>query len=403
MIVITSKVGGQLCMVAALLLLGTWPALFNLLERRGRKPQHTYLDYTIMNMAVALIVALTLGQLGSPPTFSDQLHAIYDNFPCVFFAVLGGCFLCMGNMGTQYSLAYCGLSITEVVASSLTVVGGTIINYFLDGRINAASILFPGVACFLVAAVTGMFLHASNLDDTKRKLGIATGSWLSNIGSKENTIELEAHKLPTVSDEKMEALGTLKRGSAAQLEEVEKNRSIKTSGASMLVGLLLLLFTGASYILFSPAFNLATNDQFRVLRNNTHKLVVYTAFFWFSLTFFVVSVITNIAFLYRPILGAPRSSIGEWVSDWRGRHWAVLAGLICGLGNTLQFMGGQAAGYAAADSVQALPLVSTIWGVVLFGEYMRSSRRTYILLAVMLAMFVAAVGLLMGSAGQREH
>ncbi len=27
--------------------------------------------------------------------------------------------------------------------------------------------------------------------------------------------------------------------------------------------------------------------------------------------------------------------------------------------------------YAAADSVQALPLVSTIWGVVLFGEYYR--------------------------------
>jgi len=29
--------------------------------------------------------------------------------------------------------------------------------------------------------------------------------------------------------------------------------------------------------------------------------------------------------------------------------------------------GGQAAGYAAADSVQALPLVSTFWGVLLFG------------------------------------
>jgi Ureide permease len=53
--------------------------------------------------------------------------------------------------------------------------------------------------------------------------------------------------------------------------------------------------------------------------------------------------------------------------------------------------------------LQALPLVSTVWGVVLFGEYIRSSRRTYILLAVMLAMFICAVGLLMGSAGQREH
>jgi glucose uptake protein GlcU len=54
-------------------------------------------------------------------------------------------------------------------------------------------------------------------------------------------------------------------------------------------------------------------------------------------------------------------------------------------------MAGQAAGYAAADSVQALPLVSTFWGVVLFGEYRRSSRRTYTLLASMLLMFAVAM------------
>ncbi|KAM3398154.1 hypothetical protein P3S68_001668 [Capsicum galapagoense] len=65
-------------------------------------------------------------------------------------------------------------------------------------------------------------------------------------------------------------------------------------------------------------------------------------------------------------------------------------------------MGGQAAGYAAADAVQALPLVSTFWGIVLFGEYRRSSRKTYTLLVGMLSMFVAAVGVLMASAGQRK-
>ena len=52
--------------------------------------------------------------------------------------------------------------------------------------------------------------------------------------------------------------------------------------------------------------------------------------------------------------------------------------------------------------LQALPLVSTFWGVVIFGEYRRASKKTYILLAVMLLMFAAAVGLLMGSSGQRN-
>ena len=39
--------------------------------------------------------------------------------------------------------------------------------------------------------------------------------------------------------------------------------------------------------------------------------------------------------------------------------------LLDAAGNGFQFMAGQAAGYAAADAVQALPLVSTIWGELL--------------------------------------
>jgi glucose uptake protein GlcU len=65
-------------------------------------------------------------------------------------------------------------------------------------------------------------------------------------------------------------------------------------------------------------------------------------------------------------------------------------------------MGGQATGYAAADAVQALPLVSTFWGVLLFGEYHKSSRKTYVLLGFMLFMFVAVVAVLMASSGHRS-
>ena len=53
--------------------------------------------------------------------------------------------------------------------------------------------------------------------------------------------------------------------------------------------------------------------------------------------------------------------------------------------------------------VQALPLVSTFWGIVIFGEYRRASKFTYVLLVAMLLMFAAAVGLLLGSAGTRKN
>jgi glucose uptake protein GlcU len=173
-------------------------------------------------------------------------------------------------------------------------------------------------------------------------------------------------------------------------------------GSNTFIGLGIVFFAGVCFSLFSPAFNLATNDQWHTLKDGVPHLVVYTAFFYFSISCFVIGVGLNILFLYRPMAGVPKSSFGAYLRDWNGRQWALLAGLLCGFGNGFQFMGGQAAGYAAADAVQALPLVSTFWGVLLFGEYRKSSRKTYVLLGFMLFMFVAAVAVLMASSGHRS-
>ncbi len=54
--------------------------------------------------------------------------------------------------------------------------------------------------------------------------------------------------------------------------------------------------------------------------------------------------------------GVPKSSFKAYLNDWEGRQWALLAGFLCGFGNGFQFMGGQAAGYAAADAVQVSPI-----------------------------------------------
>lgn len=123
-------------------------------------------------------------------------------------------------------------------------------------------------------------------------------------------------------------------------------------GKRKIIGLAITFFAGLCFSLFSPAFNLATNDQWHRLKQGVPKLVVYTAFFYFSVSCFIIALILNIVFLYHPVLGLPKSSFKAYLNDWNGRYWALLAGFLCGFGNGLQFMGGQAAGYAAADSVQ---------------------------------------------------
>ena len=142
-------------------------------------------------------------------------------------------------------------------------------------------------------------------------------------------------------------------GTAEYLIQLEERRSIKVSSSSTLFGLGIVFFSGVCLSLFSPAFNLATNDQWHALPAGVPHLAVYTAFFYFSISCFVINVGLNVLFLYRPVAGAPKSSLGAYLSDWNGRRWALLAGLLGGFGNGLQFMGGQAAGYAAADAVQA--------------------------------------------------
>ncbi|VVA90810.1 unnamed protein product [Arabis nemorensis] len=396
--VVESKGGAIVCMVLSLLCLGTWPALMALLERRGRLPQHTYLDYSFTNFLAAIFIAFVFGEIGETttleePSFITQLTQIQDNWPSVLFAMAGGVGLSIGNLATQYALAFVGLSVTEVTTASITVVIGTSVNYFLDNRLNRADVLFSGVGCFLLAVCLGSAVHSSNSADIEAKLGRVSKD------CKRVTHE-ECQSLVGIGVE--EEMENVKEGTAAFLIALENKRAIKVFGKSMVVGLGITFFAGLCFSLFSPLFNLATNDQWHTIKQDVPKLIVYTAFFYFSLSCFVIAVALNINFLYNPLLDSPRSSFRDYLSDWNGRGWALLAGLLCGFGNGLQFMGGQAAGYAAADAVQALPLVSTFWGIYLFGEYKRSSPRTYALLLGMLVMFTIAVGLLMASGGARD-
>ncbi|KAK4423687.1 Ureide permease 2 [Sesamum alatum] len=405
MYVVESKGGAIACMLLSLLLLGTWPAILTLLERRGHLPQHTYLDYTITNLLAAVIIAFTFGEIGTSsinkPNFINQLAR--DNWPSVLFAMAGGIALSLGNLATQYAWAFVGLSVTEVITSSITVVIGTTLNYFLDDKINKAEILFPGVGCFLIAVCLGSAVHSSNAADNKAKLTRFSNEYEDGSAIKDESVSKETYANKAENLENGTATKEkAKFGTADFLIELENKRAIKVLGKGTFIGLAITFFAGVCFSLFSPAFNLATNDQWHKLKDGVPHLSVYTAFFYFSVSCFLIAVILNISFLYRPVLNLPKSSLKAYVSDWNGRRWALLAGLLCGFGNGLQFMGGQAAGYAAADAVQALPLVSTFWGVLLFGEYRRSSRRTYLLLVGMLSMFIVAVSVLMASSGHRK-
>lgn len=61
----------------------------------------------------------------------SMLYKMQNNWPSVLFAMGGGIFLSLGNLATQYAWAFVGLSVTEVMTSSITVVIG-IMNFVLS-------------------------------------------------------------------------------------------------------------------------------------------------------------------------------------------------------------------------------------------------------------------------------
>ncbi|KAI0516622.1 hypothetical protein KFK09_009299 [Dendrobium nobile] len=390
MYVVEDKDGAIALMLVALLCLGTWPAIFTLLERRGRLPQHTYLDYSITNLLAAIFFALTFGQIGDSkynmPNFLTQLSQ--DNWPSILFAMAGGVVLSLGNLATQYALAFVGLSVTEVITCSIAVVLGSISPESLDTararNINLRDLKFQPNSRNPNPREKNYLIHT---------IQCSHGNTLADL---EENLESGAHHISTSKTEKAKA------GTAEYLIELEKKRSIKVIGSNTFLGLGIVFFAGICFSLFSPIFNLATNDQWHTLKEGVPHLVVYTAFFYFSISCFILAIVLNLMFLYKPVLGLPSSSLKAYVNDWNGRQWALLAGLLCGFGNGFRFMGGQAAGYAASDAVQALPLVCTFWGIVLFGEYRQSSKKTYILLVSMIAMFIIAVAVLVASSGHRK-
>ena len=72
----------------------------------------------------------------------------------------------------------------------------------------------------------------------------------------------------------------------------------------------------------------------------------------------------------------------------------MTAGALCAFGNWLQFQGGFLAGFAAADMVQAYPLVATLWDYFLFNEFHQMTSRVVAVLVLMYISYLIGISML---------
>lgn len=392
MLVVETRDLALVFMVIGILMLGTWPAVWNFVERKGRHPGHTFIDYGIAYTMTAVVIAMICGQVGSAkpglPNISEQITE--SNGKCVAFAVLGGFILSIGNICLQYTVALLGLSVGVPFICALTIIVGVSINYKLDSGLNDAAILFPGVACAFVAVMLGGLAHIENQQFLRSK-----GDPFAE--GKDGKAEQGGKDIAPVEDTDI----GMTQNKDKFLSLYNPQRAIKAGEKPKWLGILTGTIAGVAISLFSPLFNIATNDNFGLLPPGTTKLSVWLANLYFGLAFGFGAVALNVFFLYYPPFGTAPSSISAYLKDHKLRGWAFFTGFLCSSGNLAEFLGGQAAGYAAAAMVQAFPLVGTLWGILLFKEFWGTSKKAILLLVLEICFYIAAMSLLGASAKAR--
>lgn len=331
----------------------------------------------------------------------NELHSMSPVLAMI--AMLGGVFLSFGNLSLQWCTSVFGAPLTTVVAlqASLTVVLGTSINYFLEPEKTASFyLLLGGVLVFLVAIALATRAHLLYCQREQ----LQRGGYSPKIELKEGgyrTIESkyapsshlnlkQQHVKP--QDENVEA--------SCHHEELYSNEQPQNSyTVSPQFALVVAMLGGCSFGFFSPAFNIAVNNPFGL--DGGAKLSVPVANLFFSFAFMLASVCGNIRLIYMPPSagGLIPTTISDYLNEpYNERRLAILAGLMCGLANVLQFQGGSIVGFATADLVQAYPLVSTVWDVMLFGEFSRPGYTVIVYIVSMYVMYLVGIGLMIASA-----
>ena len=395
---------GICLLLLSLFCLGTWPALLRVASSANRnhnfdKPpegalnfrfvvSHVYMDYAVMYFFISSVLL--------PVILSDQSAKTEEGncFPLVLVTMIGGALLSLGNLSLQWSTVVYGAPITTVVAiqASLTVAIGTSINYLLEPSQTPRPIyLAMGVGVFGIAIGCATITQLLYTHDKQRL-----------VEHRYHEIELEYGSAGNHGDVRVvQETSNERYGNDGMTDRPSTNVSEPTTDGRVdpRMGLWIATLGGLCFGFFSPAFNIAVHDTFDWTSQGT-GLPVVKANAWFAFSFVLTSLCGNVYLLHR---GSQHSSLRTLLrcylfsEPFKRRALSLVAGLICAIGNSLQFQGGKMVGYATSDLVQAYPLVSTLWDIFFFGEFLPCSVRLQMWMAGMYTSYIVGVILLAAS------
>ena len=303
-----------------------------------------YWDYVLGLVLFALLAGFTLGSAGGGAwSFAANLAA---SSPAEWtWPFLGGIVFNASNILLSAAIAVAGMSVAFPVGVGLALVGGTVANWFVDGK-GDPCLIWTGLAVIVASIICNAL----------------------------------AFKVKQSS-----------AGGAADASSVKK-------------GLWLAICAGLLMSWFSPLVNRVVDMDFASAAPATGRMTPYTAFFVFTLGVFASNFIFNTVMMKKPVAGAPVNG-SDWFKGGVPVHLVgILGGSIWATGTLLSFVTAGTAGAAIAYSLgQGATLVSALWGILVWKEFKGAPKKSAVLNFAMVVLFLAGLALLVAAGGDERQ
>lgn len=323
--------------VLTMLCWGSWGNTQKLAGRSWRY-ELFYWDYVIGLLLFSVLAGFTMGSVGQQGAwgFAANLRASFG--ASWLWPFLGGVVFNASNILLAAAIAVAGMSVAFPVGVGLALVGGTVANYFVDGKGNAA-LIWTGLALIVVSIVCNALAFRA-----KQAVGGASGT-----------------------------PGQTRRG------------------------LVLAVLAGLLMSWFSPLVNRVVDMSFMqgATAPALGMMTPYTGFFVFACGVFASNFVFNTLAMKKPVAGEPVKG-ADWFRGSLPLHLVgVLGGSIWATGTLLAFVTAGTAGAAISYALgQGATLVSALWGILVWKEFAGAPRTSHVLNLAMILLFVAGLACL---------
>jgi len=338
--------------VIVLLLLSmlSWGSWANTQKLTGKwRFELFYYDFSVGVVLAALLAAYTFGTMGEELSFADNI--LVTGKRNMAFALAGGAVFNLANILLVAAIAIAGMSVAFPIAIGLALVIGTVGNYIIDPQGNKY-FLFGGVLLVVVAIVLDGMAYAAHAAAKNQ----------------------EAALNPAPA-----AAGKTKRAKPK-------------TGAK---GIVISLISGVLMGLFYPLVQMGVGQG-----PDSGGLGPYAVAVIFSVGVLISTFVYNLYFLNLPIQGKA-IQMSQYFQGTRRQHLlGIFGGVIWCIGAITNFVAAAAprdvqAGPAMSYAMgQGATLIGVLWGLLVWKEFAGSQPRVRLLVAAMLLLFVAGLGLI---------